>query len=96
MHTRWSFKGFGYHISKNNMLESIRLKLHDAVGPHQLIRHVNGNTTDNRATNLQYCSFQDVLENPDWKVDHVCHLDEQEIAFVENLRLIQQHFQAPP
>ena len=43
-----------------------------------LIRHVNGNTLDNRISNLQRVSVKDAFQNKDWTVDAVCVLSDEE------------------
>lgn len=52
----------------------------------KLIRHVNGNTLDNRKVNLQYVTVLEALQNKDWTVDAVCHLTDAEFAVWEKLR----------
>lgn len=51
-----------------------------------LIRHVNGNTLDNRISNLQRVSIDDALNNKDWTVDAVCHLNKKEFALWRKVR----------
>lgn len=51
-----------------------------------LIRHVNGNTLDNRVENLQWVSAQDAFNNKNWTVDAVCHLTDQEFAIWQSER----------
>ena len=54
--------------------KNISYKL-DKIG---LIRHVNGNTLDNRIQNLNRVSVIDSIKNKDWVVDAVCHLSEDD------------------
>lgn len=43
-----------------------------------LIRHVNGNTHDNRVVNLQRVTPLEAFRNKDWTVDAVCVLNDAE------------------
>lgn len=43
-----------------------------------LIRHVNGDTSDNRVANLQRVTVLQAFQNKDWTVDAVCVLTEDE------------------
>lgn len=52
-----------------------------------LIRHVNGNTLDNRTINLQRVTAMDALKNKDWIVDAVCILDATEFTIWEENRM---------
>jgi hypothetical protein len=50
------------------------------------IRHVNGNTLDNRAENLVWVKLRDAFKHIlDWRVDWVCYVTEEERAFLFNL-----------
>lgn len=53
---------------------------------HGLIRHVNGNTLDNRVTNLQRVTVLQALHNKDWTIDAVCVLTASEFRLWEQLR----------
>ena len=53
-----------------------------------LIRHVNGDTGDNRLCNLQRVSVSDSLYNKDWTVDAVCKLTKKEFAMWRSIRNI--------
>ena len=44
----------------------------------ELIRHINGNTLDNRIGNLQYVTARQSFENKSWVVDAVCCLTKRE------------------
>jgi len=48
-----------------------------------LIRHVNGNTLDNRIENLKKVSVAEAFRNKDWTVDVVCHLTDSEYEIWE-------------
>ena len=63
-------------------LKAIILKL-ERIG---LIRHVNGNTMDNRIANLQRVTVKDAFLNKGWTVDAICHLDDAEFKIWENAR----------
>jgi len=50
------------------------------------IRHVNGDTQDNRVTNLCWVKLRDAFKNiTTWKVDWVCYLTEEEIKFIKDM-----------
>ena len=50
------------------------------------IRHINGNTLDNRASNLCYVKLRDAFRNMStWKVDWVCFLDDAEVRFLQTM-----------
>lgn len=51
-----------------------------------IIRHVNGDTLDNRRANLQRVGIFQALQNKDWTVDVVCHLTDEEFALWESIR----------
>ena len=51
-----------------------------------LIRHINGNTYDNRRQNLQKVNVMDTLRNKDWIVDAVCILNDEEFIIWHELR----------
>ena len=57
-----------------NKLKNI-IKKCDKAG---LIRHINGNTLDNRRQNLQRVTALDSLKNKDWTVDACLHLTDEE------------------
>src|SRR3989304_9344061 len=42
----------------------------------KLIRHINGDTLDNRRDNLQLVSVSDAFYNPNWTVDAICVLSD--------------------
>ena len=63
----------------------IMSKLKMADGYPNFIRHKNGDTQDNRATNLCWVTLREAFRNLDWKVDWVCYLTEEEILFVEHM-----------
>ena len=59
--------------------------------PFPFIRHINGNTLDNHIGNLAPVSQYDAFTHPEWKVDWVCDLEEDEIKFVrENMDLFAE------
>jgi hypothetical protein len=50
------------------------------------IRHVNGDTLDNRVENLQYVKLRDAFNHiNDWKVDWVCDVTDEERAFLVDM-----------
>lgn len=50
------------------------------------IRHTNGDTQDNRATNLEPVYLREAFQHiNDWKVDWVCYITADERAFLVNL-----------
>ena len=50
------------------------------------IRHINGDTHDNRAENLAWVTLKNALMNiSTWKVDWVIYLNEEEIRMVKEL-----------
>ena len=50
------------------------------------IRHINGNTLDNRADNLCYVALIDAFRNiMTWKVDWVCYVDADEVRFMKSI-----------
>lgn len=51
-----------------------------------LIRHINGNTLDNRIQNLQKVDVMDALRNKDWTVDAVCILNDEEFIIWTEFR----------
>lgn len=51
-----------------------------------LIRHVNGNTLDNRIKNLQRVTVVDSFVNKDWTVDAVCYLNDKDFEIWERAR----------
>ena len=59
-----------------------------------LIRHLNGNRSDNHAMNLAECTVYDALEHiDDWTTDWVCYLNEEEQEFLkENVDTIKELF----
>lgn len=62
-----------------NKFKRIVVKLNKEL----LIRHVNGNTRDNRIENLKQVSVAEAFRNKDWTVDVVCHLDDDEYEIWE-------------
>ena len=68
----------------SNKLGKILIKLNE-IG---LIRHVNGDTLDNRRQNLQRVSVPDAFENKDWTVDAVCHLTDEEFEIWDRGRKV--------
>lgn len=48
------------------------------VSDHGMIRHINGNTHDNRVENLQWVTVLQAFQNKDWTVDAVCILNDEE------------------
>jgi hypothetical protein len=58
----------------------------DKVDRQGLIRHVNGNTGDNRIANLQRVTAKEAFENKDWTVDACCILSEDEFKIWDTLR----------
>ena len=50
------------------------------------IRHINGDTHDNRAENLAWVTLKNAFKNMStWKVDWVIYLNEEEIRKVKEL-----------
>ena len=50
------------------------------------IRHVNGDTLDNRVVNLCWVKLKDAFKNiTTWKVDWVIYLTSEEIKFVKDM-----------
>ena len=63
-------------------------KIREKWGGSFFIRHVDGNTLNNHIMNLMTVSPYDAFTHPEWKVDWVCYLEDDEIAFVrENMDL---------
>ena len=60
-------------------------KLKRIDGYPNFIRHINGNTTDNRVSNLTRVTLQDAFKHMEWKVDWVCFLTEEEVKFVKDM-----------
>lgn len=58
----------------------------DKVDRQGFIRHINGQTLDNRRANLQRVTAKEAFENKDWTVDACCILSEQEFAIWDTLR----------
>ncbi len=52
----------------------------DKVSKEGLIRHVNGNTLDNRRQNLQKVSVIEAFLNKTWTVDACCILNDDEFV----------------
>ena len=50
------------------------------------IRHVNGDTQDNRPENLCWVKLRDAFKHiATWKVDWVCYLTEEETKFLKDM-----------
>ena len=49
------------------------------------VRHLNGDTQDNRATNLAFVTLREAFHHMAWRVDWVCYLTEEEVRFTKNL-----------
>ena len=50
------------------------------------IRHIDGNTHNNRVENLCWVKLKDAFKNiATWKVDWVCYLTEEEVKFLKDL-----------
>jgi hypothetical protein len=56
------------------------------VASQGLVRHMNGNTLDNRVENLQYVTVAQAFLHKSWKVDAVCLLDDHEFALWSQAR----------
>jgi hypothetical protein len=56
------------------------------VASQGLVRHMNGNTLDNRVENLQYVTVAQAFLHKNWTVDAVCLLDDQEFALWSQAR----------
>jgi hypothetical protein len=56
------------------------------VASQGLVRHMNGNTLDNRVENLQYVTVAQAFLHKSWTVDAVCLLDDQEFALWSQAR----------
>jgi hypothetical protein len=56
------------------------------VASQGLVRHMNGNTLDNRVENLQYVTVAQAFLHKSWTVDAVCLLDDQEYALWSQAR----------
>ena len=59
----------------------------DRVG---LIRHINGNLEDNRVVNLQWVTFNDIFEHPDWAIDYSRVLNRRDTHIVDRLRAFRE------
>ena len=65
---------------------TIMEKLKDVSGYPMFIRHVNGNTLDNRVENLRWVELKDALRNvATWKVDWVCYVTDEEVSFLKKM-----------
>ena len=49
------------------------------------IRHINGDTLDNRIENLTWVTLREAFANLDWKVDWVCYVTEEERDYIKNM-----------
>jgi hypothetical protein len=57
------------------------------VASQGLVRHMNGNTLDNRVENLQYVTVAQAFLHKSWTVDADCLLDDGEFALWSQARL---------
>ena len=68
------------------VLGAIRRKCRNAG----LVRHINGVKTDNRVTNLQYVTFDDIFQHPTWVIDYARVLTPSETQIVDRLRAVRE------
>ena len=54
--------------------------------PRQLIRHIDGDTSNHDNFNIQMVEHSDILLHPTWTIDYVHYLNGAETAYVDRCR----------
>ena len=83
----------GYELALETGEILVHQTIYNAFHPHpsgknsmqrgMLIRHLNGDASDNRAVNLAECSvYEAMVHIDDWVTDWTCFLTEEEQQFV--------------
>ena len=49
---------------------------------YAFVRHINNDTLDNRAVNLAWVTLNETLRNPQWTVDLICYLSENDVHYL--------------
>ena len=57
---------------------------------YAFIRHKDGDTHNNRASNLAWVTMKQALENPTWTVDLICYLSENDVHYLRHGSSLQQ------